>query len=124
MARSFAVAARLYQPGSITRTIDALPVGVSKIRVTFTRENWPGTPDETVAVVTVWWDDGSGAVASLPGGVVLGKDGQPAAVSSIEIDVPEEADGQGGARKRAVQHGTVTLDIFQPLRTAISGEAL
>lgn len=125
MARSINVPSRQYTAGTVlSRTVDSFPVGVQTIRVVLTRESWPGTPADNVARLTVAWGNGSGAVAELPGGTVLDKAGNPALQSIIEIDIPQEADGQGGRRNRNEVSATATLEIFQTLRTAISAEAI
>lgn len=124
MARTFTIPSRLFTAGSTVRQIDSLPVDVNKIRVTFTREFWPGTPAETVAIVTVLWNDGSGGRWGLPGGVINGKDGQPLLQSAVEIDVPQVPGPDGRpTKKKNMVGGTVIFDVLQPLRTAISCEA-
>lgn len=128
MPRIISEPSRLYQPtpsdAPLEFRLDSFPPFVSQIRCSFTRENFPGTPDDIVIVVSALWDSGGGGVASIMGGVVQGKDGQPATVSSITINVPEAADERGQPRKKAVVGGVVQVRIFQALTTAIRLEAV
>lgn len=124
MARQINIPSREYTPQVITRTVDSFPANVAKIRASFTRENWPGTLADDVIVVTVQWGDGSGGRWTLPGGQIIDRSGNVATHSWVEIDVPQESDGQGRSRKRNVVNGMITLQILQPLRTAIFAEAV
>ena len=125
MARQINVPSRQYTAGTVLeRSVDSFPVGVQKIVVALTRESWPGTPADTVAVLTVLWGNGSGARFTLPGGVVLDRSGNPITRSTVEIDIPLEADGEGGRRNRNEVSATATLEILQTLRTAITAEAI
>jgi hypothetical protein len=116
MARTINIPSAVYPVGTISRSVDSFPSDVRRLRVAFTRESWPGVPSDDVAIVTALWGDGSGGRATLPGGVILDKSGQPLAQSVIEIDVPIDAD----VGKRNVVDGTVTFDVIQSLRTAIT----
>lgn len=124
MARQVTIAERVFQPGTIVRTVDSFPVGVRSIEVSLTRVGWPGTRADRVARIAVSWSDGSGMEWELPGGEVVGKGGAVDATSRVRIDVPQESDGAGGWRRRNVVSGTITFEVRQALRTAITMEAV
>jgi hypothetical protein len=125
MARQVNIAERLFQPGApMVRTVDSFPADVRSIIITFTRVGWPGTPADRVAKVSASWSDGTGMQWEFPGGEVLDKAGQPEPVSRVRIDVPTEGDGAGGWRRRAVTSGSISFEVRQALRTAISIEAV
>lgn len=125
MARQINVPSRQYSAGTVLeRSVDSFPVGVQKVVVRLSRESWPGTPSNTVAILTVLWGNGGGARAEFPGGTVLDRADNPVTHSIVEIDIPQEADGQGGKRNRNEVSATATLEIVQTLRTAISAEAV
>lgn len=97
---------------------------VRTIKITLTRENWPGdsaTPLVTmgfrVALDGVTYPPISGGSGTANGGVKLGRDNvTPEAVEEFRSDVP----GVGLPNRRV----RVTVQNFQPLRTAIVAEAL
>jgi hypothetical protein len=124
MARNISIPEQTYPVGQISRTVDNFPPNISRIDITLTRVNWPGVPSDNVAKLTASWSDGSGIFSMLPGGTVLDKQGQPLLVQTMSIQVPHEADGSGGRRKRSVLSGTLTLDVFQPITTAITIDAV
>jgi hypothetical protein len=104
-----------------TPTLD--PV-VRVIKITLTRENWPGDPQ--TPLVTMGFEvslDGvtypaiSGGSGTANGGVVLERDNVTPLPSQVfTCDVP----GIGLATRKV----RVTVENFQPLRTAILAEAL
>lgn len=124
MARTVTVPERDFQVGEVSRTVDSFPADVEQIRLTITRVNWPGSNTDIVARVSIAWETGEGIEVALPGGVVLDRSGLPLAEHVITVRVPRESDGQGGRRKRNQVSGTATLNVLQPLRAAISAEAL
>lgn len=125
MPRKINMASQEYPPGTRQFNLNAFrSANTSKIVGRLTRESWPGTPADTVARITVAWDVGGGGVFDLPGGVVLDRNGQPLVASVIEVDIPELADGQGNSIKRNVTGGTITIELFQALTTAVTLEAV
>lgn len=123
MPRKFDVPSTVYAVGTYTFDINNLPPNVEKITASFSREGWPGVPADDVARVTILWNDGSGGSFTFPGGTVLKKDGTIATHSMVETEVPI-VQGLVGRERKAVQTGTVTFQVFQSLRTAISAEAV
>lgn len=127
MPRKISEPSQLYQPTPpgepLEFQLDSFPPFVSKIRCSFTRESWPGQ-GEIVMTVRAVWDSGGGAQAQFSGGVVVGRDGQPATVSAITINVPSVSDEHGQPRKKAVVGGVVQVHIHQALTTAITLEAV
>lgn len=119
MARTVTVPQQVYPAGTVEQTIDFFPANISRVRASFTRVSWPGTTSDVVMTVTYAWSSGGGGRATFPGGTVLNKQGQPATASIIEFDVPEDATG-----KRSVVSGTFTVQVHQPLTTAITLEAI
>lgn len=122
MASSVTIDERVFPVGPpITRQVDSLPAGVTRIRISMTRVNWPVG---NVAKITAIWSDGSGAFAVFPGGALLGKDGQPLLVSVFQVGVPQEGIAGGGKRRKNVVHGDFTLEVLQEFTSAITIEAL
>lgn len=117
-------ASRLYQPGTEEFTVSQMPVGVTSFKVSFTREGWPGTQEDNVLLVSLTWSTGERVTSAFPGGVVLGRDGQPALTSELTVHVPFESDGSGGRRPKNVVSGVAVVDVIQALNTAITVEAI
>jgi hypothetical protein len=126
MPREITIASTLYQPGTLTRTVNNIPAARKGVTVTFTRESWPGTPDDIVATVTVTGTQGGQTFTigpfGLPGGVVLARDGSSALTSTVGWEWPGENDGSGGRRELKITDVTMAFTVIQALRTAITIE--
>jgi len=115
---------QLYAPGSYAIKIDQFDPKVQRVNVVLTRVAWPGANEETVARLHVAWDDKTGLVIGLPGGVVLDKLGEPELTYRCSVGVPREFDSGRGVRDRAVASADVTLEVLRSLTTAISVEGV
>jgi hypothetical protein len=124
MASTISVPSTLYEPQIVERALDSFHPNTTALRATFTRENWPGVPEDDVITVIATWSDGSGGRWTLPGGVVLAKDGQPLAASVVMVGVPEVADGAGRTKRKSVVGGVFAVQFHQALRTAVTLEAV
>lgn len=125
MARTINIPSTDYPVGVITQEIGQFG-NVDFLRVTYTREPggaWPGENADDAMVLTIEWDVGGGVSTKLPGGTVIGKDGNVLLQDTFTVTVPRVANGSGGAVKRPVSKGTITADIRLPLRTAFTIEA-
>jgi hypothetical protein len=112
------IQSRNYQPGNYT--VDFPTVAekrFSTCSINFSRENWPGTNQDTVATVVIersedgvnWEEIGA---ATFPGGVLTHpRTGQTVTSSSISFAFGNE-DRVGDVRMRAT--------VFQTLRTQIT----
>lgn len=134
MAVELIMPSRILPVGPWQHQIDKDCRGFQGVRILCTREDWP---EGTVAELTIIMDSPGSSVrhgAILPGGVIMGRDGQPRAVFSAESRWPGEAakdhDGHyllasDGQRIRQVMPPSrivIELNVLQSIRTAITVE--
>ena len=123
MAKTISVPSNVYPVGTYQSSVDSFPIGVTQLRVSLTRESWPGVNSDDVMNISVKWNDGSGMEAALPGGIVLNRDGSEMLVQTMYIGVPQISIG-GVKQNKNVVGGEFIMTINQQLRTAITVEAL
>jgi hypothetical protein len=120
MARTFSRPSQAY-PGDRTFgpfSLDGITrADTDALVATFTVEGWPQDVDPLL-VVRVRWDNGAGGDFAIPGRQV-NKDGTPRSLVTLQVDVPQKADG-----KAAVSGGTIEIDTKAPLTTAVTFEAV
>lgn len=81
--------------------------------------DWPADRTQKVVAVTLAWDTGGGATWVFNGGLRK-QDGTPLTQIRERVLVSTENDGSGGVRKRAVSGGTMSMQVFTPITTAIT----
>lgn len=81
--------------------------------------DWPADRAQKVVAVTLAWDTGGGATWVFNGGLRK-QDGTPLTQIRERVMVPTEADGLGGSRKRNVGGGSMSMEVFSPITTAIT----
>lgn len=131
------VSSRSYPVGVRSFSIPQSKLDFESYEIALTRENWPagvdcilddGKVQSNVAVQIVFErsDDGGASWkpaggATFPGGVLIGRDGQPIAQSSISFSAKEPLTGA-----RVKQTGTlrVTARVLVPIATAVTVSAL
>jgi hypothetical protein len=122
MARTISVASRLYAPGSYGPfSVDSL-TNANTVALEFTMSvgvDWPTDRTVQVAKVTMLWDSGGGGIWTFNGGLT-NQDGTPRTLITERAMMPTEGDGAGGVRKRAVAGGSLSVQVFQPITSAIT----
>jgi len=123
MPRTINIPSTEYQPGTYGPfTVNGFNSNnTDRLRITFTRENWPGTNEDDVLAASMIWNSGGGTAFTLPGGVLLDKNGVEMLVSYVQVSVPETAATNG---KKPVNSAVATMIVNQTLRTAITIEAI
>ena len=127
MARVFSRTSRNYQAGTYGPfAIDSFTQNDSTgVRLTLTVENWPNVP--VLGVLTLTMDNGAQATINIPGRP-KNRDGTDKTVFAPELGIPEDGTFIDGVKqpavKRATTNGSVTVELFQSARTAITFEAI
>ena len=118
MGRRVVLASQIYEAGTTKEIfLDDFPGNFNVFIVTLTRENWPGQPSDDVITLTMKWNDGTGKIVTLPGGTVLGRDGQPVLLQTHRSSVPRVGPGLVN-----VVGGSVRVEFHATLSTAITAE--
>ena len=119
-----------YPPGTYGPVeLTTLPGSSEGFRITFTRVAWGGTTSDLALTVVTEWSRDNGASwqeirrTTFPGGVVLGRDGQPVTTCGLSQTWPGEA-GPNGRVKLRGSDVRVTAIVAQTLTTAITLEAI
>lgn len=122
MPRTRSLPEKRYAPGVYGPfTVDNLTnANTAAIEFTMTvGADWPADQSAPAVRVTMLWDTGGGGAWTYNGGP-RNQDGTPRTLIRETVPVIPEADNEGILRKRAIAGGNLTVEVFQPLTTALT----
>ena len=126
MARSISRPSQTYRPG----TYGPFPLSgltsadTSALQWSATvGADWPSDPSVRLFSVTLAWSTGHAATWEIYGGAV-DRDGIPLFAHTETVSVPHADDGAGGVRRGNIVGGALTVQVYVPLTSAISAQAL
>lgn len=115
MATLFNRASQTYQAGSRQFGPVNIPGDTDKLRISLTRESWPGANGENIGEIRFVWSNGTKSKCSLAGGTLMMKDGVTVQTHSrFEVNRPR-------GTTRAV---SVEVDTLRSITTAITVESI
>lgn len=110
-------AAGTYGPFSVDKLISS---ETTALEFTMSVEaDWPADSATQVCKVTLLWDSGGGGSWTFNGGL-RDRFGNPITLIRERVSVPAENDGSGGSRKKSVAGGSITIEVFAPITTALT----
>lgn len=123
MARTFSRASRNYTPGTYGPfSLDSFTnASAERLVARFTYENWPQV--ESLFRISMRWSDGSGMDVVVSGSAPVREDGTSPNEAVFSVGIKRHQ-VNGELVKRAVIGATVTVEVFQTFRTAISLEVI
>jgi hypothetical protein len=115
------IASQLYPVGTyVLDDIKNIPAARDGIRISLTRESWPvGQVCKVSASGLVDGLPSGGAFATFDGGTILQKDGSVLTISRLDWQWPGVA-GAGGREKVKITDVLVTMEVLQPITTAVT----
>ena len=121
MPKTLSRPSQLYQPGvygpfSVDQITNA---NTAALEWSASIENWPTDPTTLLLKARLLWDSGGGATWWIFGGR-KNRDGTPATEIRERVYVPVELDDTGNIRKGNVAGGSMQIEVFVPLRSAIT----
>lgn len=119
MARSRTISERLYLPGSYGPfSVDSFTsANTERLELRLTQVNWPeGVP---LMRIQIAWDSGDAATFEVAGVTPDIETGEPLSQVNFWFTVPRTSSG-----KRNVAGGSVSVELYQLLRTAITVTAV
>lgn len=125
MPRSISRPSQLYPIGTYIVPIDNFnATNTSWMEWTATvGADWPIDPAILLFKVVLAWNSGGGQTWMIYGGRT-GKDGALLTILRNSTAVPQEAGTGGLPQKRTVVSGTMTIDVFRPITSVVTLQAI
>ena len=127
MARTFSRASQVYPAGNFGPfSIDSFTKNdANALHLTLTVEAWPDVP--LLATITLSMDNGAQMQVNIPGRP-KNRDGTDATSMTIKLGIPADGIVIDGvpqpAVKRDTNSGQISVEVFQPFRTALTLQAV
>lgn len=125
MAKVFSAASKLYGIGSYGPfSVNGFTEADTKaLRWTMSVEGWPTDRSLKLMTVLMKWDNGAYQLTDIYGGQTDMR-GTPLTQVSGQLSLPMEADANGNPVSAAAAAGTISIQVYVPVQTAVTFAAV